>query len=133
MLRKFDELLRIDRPRSPYIFTAYLDKDKITAGGQLVFSIDVAVSSTDFEIDNFLFFDKTIPGENLFRNNIVIRITLGAEGPVVRYVFSDDSWGESRGTEIDVDDQGMYIPLTSRKGFKARLRFKISEWNKLGS
>lgn len=136
VLRKFDELLRVervgglDKPRSPYMFTAYLDQDKITSGRQLVFSIDVAVSSTEFEIDEFLFFDKTIPGEYLFRNNIVIRITPGADGPAVRYIFSDDGWGESRGSDIETDEQGMYIPLTSRKGFKAKFRFQLTQWNR---
>ena len=129
VLRQFDDLMRSDKPRSPYLFTAYLDTAKITTGGQLVFSIDVAVSSTEFEIDRFLVFDKTIPGENLFRNNIVIRITLGTAGPVVRYIFSDDSWGESRGTDIKSDAQGMYIPLKSGKGFQAKLRFKVAPWN----
>ena len=135
ILRKFDELLRVEqvhglqRQRSPYLFTAYLDKAKITTGGQLVFSVDVTVSSTEFEIDEFLFFDKSIPGENLFRKNIVIRITSAENGPVVRYIFSDESWGESRGTEVETDDQGMFIPLSSRKGFKAKLRFKMAHWN----
>jgi hypothetical protein len=135
VLREFDELMRVDRvgglsqARSPYMFSVFLDKKKITTGGQLVFAIDIAVSSTEFEIDEFLFFDKSIPGENLFRNNIVIRISPGDDGPVVRYVLSDDNWGESRGTEIESDANGMYIPLTSRKGFKAKLRFKIIAWN----
>lgn len=135
VLRKFDELLRVDnveglnKARSPYMFTAFLDTSKITVGGQLVFSIDVSVSSTEFEIDEVLFFDKSIPGENLYRNNIVVRVTLDKQGPSVRYIFSDDSWGESRGSEIESDDKGMYIPLESRKGFKARLRFQMDEWN----
>jgi hypothetical protein len=47
----------------------------------------------------------------------------------IKYNFSDDSWGESAGSEIQQDDSGMYIPLSSKKGFKARLRLDVKHWN----
>jgi len=135
VLRKFDEMLRIenieelDTPRTPYIFSAFLQSKNITLGKSLVFSIDLAVSTTEYEIDNFLFLKTTIPGEYLFRNTIVVRVKSETDGFKVRYLFSDDSWGESNGVAIKQDDKGMYIPLASNKGFKAKLRLKINRWN----
>ena len=141
VLRKFDELMRVEEPnkaRSPRMFTAFLDKSKIPDQkaddpnpAALVFSIDVAVSSTEFEIDGFLFFNDTIPGEYLFRDNIVIRISKGDDGLQVHYIFSDEDWGEpgaddEPGHPIEKDDNGdMYIPLqrarVSRRSFASRL------------
>jgi hypothetical protein len=135
VLRGFDELLKIenvdglDKPRSPFMFTAFLQSKNITVGKSIVFSVDLAVSTTDYEIDGFLFFDRTIAAEYLYRNTVVIRITSAEEGMRVNYNFSDDSWGESAGSEIKQDDKGMYIPLSSRKGFKARLRLVVKHWN----
>ncbi len=136
VLRKFDELLKVNnvaglnKARSPYLFSAFLSSKNITVGKSVVFSVDLSVSTTDYEIDGFLFFDRTVPGEYLFRNTVVIRITSDAEGFKVRYNFSDDAWSESNGSEIKSDDKGLYIPLTSKKGFKARLRLYVDEWNK---
>lgn len=137
VLRQFDELLRIknvdglDKARSPFMFSAFLQSKNITIGKTLVFSVDLAVSTTEYEIDGFLFFDQKIPGEYLYRNTVVIRVTSAADGMKVRYNFSDDSWGESAGSEINQDDKGMYIPLSSRKGFKAKLRLDVKRWNQL--
>lgn len=136
VLRKFDELLRVDqvagldKARSPYLFSAFLNSRNITVGKSVVFSVDLAVSTTDYEIDGFLFFDRSVPGEYLFRNTVVIRITSTQNGFRVNYNFSDDSWSEATGSEIKQDDRGMYIPLVSRKGFRARLRLDVDAWNK---
>jgi hypothetical protein len=135
VLRKFDEMLRVENveglkePRSPYMFSAFLQSKKITSGKSMVFSIDLTVSTTEYEIDEFLFLDQSIPGEFLFRNTVVIRVSSENDEFKVRYLFSDDSWGESRGSKIKQDDIGMYIPLLSKKGFKAKLRLKINRWN----
>jgi len=135
ILRQFDELLKVEKvdglnkARSPFMFSAFLQSKNITVGKSSVFSVDLAVSTTEYEIDGFLFFDHTIPGEYLYRNTAVIRITSGADGIKVKYNFSDDSWGESPGSEIKHDDKGMYIPLSSKKGFKARLRLVVKPWN----
>ena len=135
VLRQFDELLKIEnidgleKARSPFMFSAFLQSKNITVGRTLVFSVDLAVSTTEYEIDGFLFFDQSIPGENLYRNTVVIRITAAADGMKIKYNFSDDSWGESAGSEIQQDDSGMYIPLSSKKGFKARLRLDVKHWN----
>ena len=136
ILRGFDELLRtdkianLDKQRSPFMFSAFLNTKNITVGKSIVFSVEISVSTTDYEIDEFLFFDRSIPGEYLFRNTVVIRVSTSDDGIKAKYNFSDDSWGESNGSEIKHDAQGMYIPLKSRKGFKAKLRLNVKPWNR---
>lgn len=135
VIRKFDELFRVENipglnaPRSPYIFSLLLDSKSITSGRSLKFSADLAVSTTNYEIDRFLILDRSIPGEYLFRDNLVVTITPSADGPKVRYRFSDDSWGESTGLDVPKDDKGLYIPMTSKKGFKAKLRLDVKRWS----
>lgn len=133
VLRKFDELLNVDNiegltdPRSPVLFSVFLDTTRITFGRTLVFSVDISVSSTEYEIDEFLFFDRKIPGEYLFRNTVVIRATPNADGWKIRYNLADDAWGESRGREADYDEKGFFIPLKSAKGFSSRLRLSVDK------
>jgi pimeloyl-ACP methyl ester carboxylesterase len=135
VFRKFDELLRVDRvaglnqARSPFMFSIFLDKKRIAVGKKAVFSVELAVSATDYEIEGFLFFDRTIPGEYLFRNTVVLSVAPGDNGFNVKYSFSDDSWAESTNTDVKSDDQGMYIPLSSKKGFKGKLRIVVKGWN----
>jgi hypothetical protein len=135
VIRKFDELLRVDNihglnsPRSPYMFSILLDSKKITSGRSLKFSADLAVSTTDYEIDRFLIPDRSIPSEYLFRDNLVVTLTPTVDGPKIRYRFSDDSWGESTGLDVSKDDKGLFIPMTSKKGFRAKLRLIVSRWS----
>jgi hypothetical protein len=130
ILRKFDELLRVDKSasRSPFLFSAFLHSKNITVGRSLVFGIDLAVSTTEYEIDGFLFLDRTVPGEYLFRNTVTIRVTRDDTGYRIHYNCSDDSWSESAGREVEKDPKGMYIPLKSAKGFKGKLRLAAKSW-----
>ena len=111
------------------LFSIFLDT-KLKAKGSrfLVFSIDLAVSTTGYEIDGILFFDSHIPGEYLFRNTLSLRPTETDTGWNVRYSFMDDAWGESAPNDIMRDNQGDYIPLTSQKGFKGKLRLNTKSW-----
>jgi hypothetical protein len=135
VMRKFDELFRVENipglnsPRSPHMFSILLSSKNITSGRSLKFSADLAVSTTGYEIDRFLMLDRSIPGEYLFRDNLVVTITPTDDGPIVRYRFSDDSWAESTGLDTPKDDKGWYIPMTSKKGFKAKLRLIVTRWN----
>jgi len=137
VLRKFDELLKIENvdglkeARSPFMFSAFLHSKNVAVGKTAVFSIDLAVSTTEYEIKNRLFFNRMIPGEYLFRNTVVIRIKSSVDGFIIHYNFSDDSWGESAGTEVKQDNKGIYIPLTSKKGFLAKLRLTVKHWNQI--
>lgn len=127
VLRKYDELFKPDQeglrePRWPFLFSAFLDSGQISHGQTLVFSIDLAVSATDYEIDGRLFSRRRVPGENLFRDTVTIRATAQSGGGWrVRYNLSDEIWAERRGRDAQVGDDGVRIPLTSRKGFAGHL------------
>ena len=135
IFRKFDQMLRvenvdgIEEPRSPYLFSIFLDTRKITTGRTIVFSTELIVSSTDYVIDGVLFFDERIEGESLFRNTLTIRATINEGSWNVRYVMSDDSWSENRGRDVGKDDDGWYIPLSSTKGFLGKLRLEYQHWS----
>jgi len=131
ILRKFDELFRTENiaglaaPRMPMLFSVFLDRAKIEVGKTLVFGVELSVSTTEYEIDNALFFDRTVQGEYLFRNTLVIRATPEKEGWKVRYNLADDAWGESRGKAAQADGDGFVIPLRSAKGFEANLKLNV--------
>jgi hypothetical protein len=130
VFRDYDELVKLDSPRFPVLFSVFLDTRHNPKGSRsLVFSVDLAVSATGYEIDGFLF-DKHIPGEYLFRNTLTIRATSSDTGWDIRYSFMDDNWGESTRDVVKQDDKGLYIPLTSPKGFKGKLRLEAETWNR---
>lgn len=132
ILRKFDDLMRIekagrDKPRSPMLFSTYLDTNEITDGKSIVFSVALAVSTTGYEIDNVLF-DDHIPGEYLFRDTIIVQAAPRPGGWHVSYIFADDGWGEDKGSVAERDGDAFVIPLTSSKGFKGSLRLSPRKW-----
>jgi len=135
ILRPYDQLLkvenveRLDEPRSPFLFSLFLSSAKITSGRTIVFAAELAVSSTDYEIDGFLVFDQHVEGEVLFRNLLTVRATKADDGWNLRYVLADDGWSESRGRDVESDDRGPFIPLSSDKGFKGKLRLQYTHWN----
>lgn len=135
IFRKFDDMLgekkaaQGDKPRSPYLFSAFLDSRKITTGRTLVFSVEIIVSTTDYAIDGVLFFDEHVEGENLFRNTVTVRATRSNDSWNLRYVLSDDNWSENRGSDIEEDSDGWYIPLSSKKGFQGKLRLTYTNWS----
>ena len=94
----------------------------------MVFTVDLAVRSTDFWVDGILSINRRIPDENLYRDKIVLNVALNNEGWTLRYVESDDNWGESRGTELGRDDAGHFIQLSNRKGFRAKLYLDVTSW-----
>jgi hypothetical protein len=132
VLRGFDEMMQPrggDAPRWPVLFSTFLDRKKITVGQTIVFSVDLAVSTTGYEIDGFLFLDRHVPGEYLFRNTVTVRATPRDDGWSIRYNMTDDRWSEQTGTAAKEDDDGWYIPLTSAKGFEGKLRLAPRAWN----
>jgi hypothetical protein len=130
ILRGFDELLRPDNaglaaPRSPVLFSAFLDTSKITSGNTVVFSVELTVSTTGYTIDNKLWLDKHVEGEYLFRDTVVVRATRSGDGWNVRYVLADEQSSEGLGTLAESQPEGYLIPLSSQKGFKGRLRLTV--------
>ena len=132
VLRGFDELLRPDQAqrteqRSPVLFSTFLDTKRITVGQSLVFSVELAVSTTGYTIDGALWLDKHVEGEYLFRDTLTIRATRQRGAWTVRYIRTDERWGEGSGTSVAGDDPGFSIPLSSAKGFKGNLRLQVQD------
>ena len=127
VLRKFDELMRPGKTkqRPPVLFSAFLDTSRITSGQSLVFSIELAVSTTGYTVDGFLFLKHHVEGEYLFRDTIAVRATPRKDGWSVRYAMTDARWSEGAGSAAGSDAQGWFIPLSSGKGFKGKLRLRI--------
>ena len=130
VLRSFDELLRLgkaglDAPHSPVLFSVFLDTSKITAGTTVVFSVELAVSTTGYTIDGKLFLKQHVEGEYLFRDTLTLKLTPTAEGWNVRSLRTDERWSEGMGTLAEWDGTHYWIALTSQKGFKARLRLDV--------
>lgn len=136
VFRTYDELFHVNRvkgleePRMPVLFSVFLDTARITVGRTLVFGVELRVSSTDYEIDGFLFLDRSVQGENLFQNTVVIRATPDGNGWNVRYNLADDAWSDTRGRDAEVANNGeeFIIPLQSAKGFKAKLKLQARKW-----
>ena len=122
------EKANLPKSRWPVLFSVFLNKDLIKSGKTLVFSAELAVSTTGYQIENQLWFDEHIPGEFLFRDTISIRATEKTDDWTIRYVLTEDSWGENRGKKLEEDNHGLFIPLKSRKGFKGKLRLQIEGW-----
>ena len=130
ILRGFDELLRLDNvdrdmPRSPVLFSAFLDTSKITVGRTMVFSVELTVSTTGYTIDNKLWLDGHVEGEYLFRDTLVIRATQSGDGWNVRYLFADERSSEALGTLAVQEGDAYVIPVSSQKGFKGQLRLMV--------
>lgn len=133
VFRTFDELLRPEnlgrtKPRLPVLFSVFLDSSKITHGRTLVFTIDLVVRTTEYRIDKILFLEERIPEENLYREKLTVRATISDDGWNIRYIPTDEEWGEKRGKEIQTDDNGLYIPLSSKKGFEGKLYLDVQPW-----
>ena len=130
VLRSFDELLRpakagLAAPRSPVLFSVFLDTEKITVGTTVVFSVELAVPTTSYTIDRQLWLDQHVEGEYLFRDTLTIRATPTKDGWNLRYLLTDERWSEGTGTMAEWDGTYYWIALSSEKGFKARLRLQL--------
>lgn len=136
IFRRYDEMCHPERAghehaRHPVLFSVYLDSSKITVsqGRTMLLVADIAVRSTEFKVAGRWFVNRRVPDENLFRDKVVILATAAGDGWRLRYIMGDEDWGEGRGRAARVDDDGAtYVPLRSRKGFRARLCLEIAAW-----
>lgn len=128
ILRRFDELFGPAAQRSPRLFSGFLDTRRIATGTTVVFTIELAVRTTGYEIDHKFRFDQHMPGEYLFRDTLVVRARQGANGWSLRYNLADQHWADGRGKEAAFDGANFVIPLSTRKGFKARLLLRALPW-----
>lgn len=135
VLRTFDEMFKpgnagVKAPRWPVLFSGFLNRRLILSGKSVVFSVELAVSSTDYTINKVLRLDQHIPGEYLFRNTLSISAMPKDGGWVVRYALADESWAEQQSEEVRPDTDGTFrIPLSSEKGFQATLCLAVQPWN----
>jgi hypothetical protein len=132
VLRGYDELLdikkaKLAKPRSPRLFSAFLDTRQITVGRTVVFSLELAVSANGYTIENKLWLDQHVEGEYLFRDTITLKVTQTQTGFNVRYLRTDEKWSEGTGTLAEQDGDDYFIPLTSQKGFKGRLWLEVQK------
>lgn len=129
VLRAYDDLfgahgVPLVKPRSPVLFSAFLDTRKITVGSTVVFNVDLEVSTTGYTIDGWLS-KQHIEGERVFRETLTLRATPVADGWNLRYVFADEDSSEKPGKLADRDGEDFIVPLSSKKGFAARLRLAV--------
>lgn len=110
---------------SVFLYTKFRTKGSRT----IVFTIDLAVSTTGYVIDKIFMFDKHISGEYLFRDTITISAKQSETSWNINFNFMSDGWGDKITTKIMQDEDGFYIPLESQKGFKGRLRLIAEAWN----
>lgn len=139
VLRKFDELFKAGQKhphaRSPRLFSLFLDSDKIGGtqderkNAPVLFSVKLRVSSTYFEIDNFLF-DRHVPGQTLFDDTLFIHVKREEGQWHVTYGFNSKVWPEGATETLKQDAAGYYIPLSDAKGFAAKLRLDATVWKK---
>lgn len=130
VMRKYDEMMKpeevgLDKPRWPFLFSTHLDTSKISRGDTLVFMLELEVTPTDYEIDGFLFFDRTVPGESLYTGQLCIRATRNAAGWTVRCNQTGKDWGEKIGHEFERDGEDFILSLSNEKGFRGQLRLKL--------
>ncbi|MBS0215560.1 MAG: hypothetical protein JSR50_07350 [Proteobacteria bacterium] len=145
--REYSELFAADGSlikdaRSPTLFSVFLDTSKITAGSEVAFSIDLAVSNAGYEVDGALFLKQHIPGEYLFRDTLVLFAKRDDAGSwKLRYVWTGQNWATGTKTPADLVQLGQQaigitqqdpsvfsIPVKSNKGFGAMLNISLSPW-----
>lgn len=133
IFRSFDELLRPHKvgrktPRYPVLASVFLDSKRIEVGKTMVLSLDLNIEGTDFRINGNSILPRRAPDERLYRQSLTLKVTLSHSRWRIRYIFSDQNWSDGRGREAKTDPQGVYIPLTNAKGFKAKLYLDFASW-----
>lgn len=131
VLRSYDELLKPENagesaPRSPVLFSAFLDSKKITQGRTLVFNLELAVSATGYTIDSRLW-KSHVEGEYLFRDTLTLRLTRTPDGFNLRHLSADERWSEGAGVLAERLRDGYLIPLASGKGFRGHLYLQVQD------
>lgn len=134
VFRTFDELLRPEKiglsaPRFPVLASVFLDSKRIEVGKTMVLTVDIEVSATDFRINGIGINARRVPNERLYRQQLVLKITLDATRSRIRYLFGDEQWGDGRGRDVEQDEQGRYLPIENKKGFAGRLYVDLDLWN----
>lgn len=119
--------------RHPQLFSIFLDSARRPPRRRdLVFTVQLTVSTSTYEVGDTLFTRTHIPGEYVFRDTIVISATPPGDPKdvwKVGYVLADNQWAtDSMATVKPV--AGRYsIPLANGKGFAAQLVLEPRPWD----
>ena len=95
----------------------------------MVLTVDIEVSATDFRINGIGINARRVPNERLYRQQLVLKITLDGATSRIRYLLGDEQWGDGRGRDVEQDEQGSYLPIENKKGFAGRLYVDLDLWN----
>lgn len=146
ILRGYDELMKDSNKRDPYLFSVFLDSEKkppkdfektgvappdeeLELDPEIVFVIDLEVKATEYEIDNVLFLDTHLPGERIFKNQIVFFIRRIRHGIFeLSYKWNDDYCDkQNKITNYSESEGNWVIDVRSEKGFQAQLKITIDD------
>jgi hypothetical protein len=106
--------------RHPQLFSVFLDSGRRPPRRRdLVFSLQLTVSASTYEVGDTLLTRTHIPGEYVFRDNIVI----SARPP------TDNQWSGDAFTSVKPVSGRYWIPLANDKGFAAQLVLEPRPWN----
>jgi hypothetical protein len=134
IIKSYDELMAKGdhtEKSKPILFSLFLDRSKrATRSSPTVrLGLELKVLSTDFKIIDGGWFnlDKRIANHVWFLNNLNLLLNPEAanDQDKVRYSWVNDAFDDSRGKQAKMDDQGLYIPVSNKLGFKAKLRFTL--------
>jgi hypothetical protein len=118
--------------RHPQLFSMFLDSTRRPPRRRdLVFTIQLSVSTSSYEVDDSLLTKTHIPGEYVFRDTVVISATPPADDKdawKVGYVLTDNKWVTDKFTTVTPADGSYAIPLENDKGFKAQLLLDPRPW-----
>jgi hypothetical protein len=118
--------------RHPQLFSVFLDSTRRPPRKRdLVFTIQLAVSTSTYEVGSTLLTRTHMPGEFLFRNTIQISAAPPDDDKgawKVRYVLTDDQWAGEEMATVEPKDGRYWIPLSTEKGFAAQLVLEPQPW-----
>jgi hypothetical protein len=104
----------------------------------LAYSVTLGVRVPDYEVDQKFWADKHYEGGYLFRDSVIVEITLPGEGNTdwrITYDWQSDNLGQtSKPLSPKALKSGkveLTIPFTSKTipGISGKLRFVVSRWN----
>lgn len=143
ILRGYDELMKDSNKRDPHLFSVFLDSTKTPPmdfertgvaspdeerDPDIVFVVDLEVKATEYEINNVLFLDTHLPGERIFKNQIVFFIKRVSHGIFnLNYKWNDDYCGSKQNEKTNYSEDNWVIDVKSEKGFQAQLKITIDD------
>lgn len=137
IIKSYDELMGINNTQTkhkPILFSMFLDttKRQNRNSKKVKLGIEVKVVSTDFKIidGGLLWWDKEVANQVWFVNDLNLQINSesleGDRG--ITYKWAMDGFSDDRGSALESDEQGRFIPIKNKLGFKAKLRINVDRF-----